>query len=420
MLDKQIYRLNTSVIYSMLLYPLCVTVRKVSIFDFIGKAALVVMLFSLLLLFCIKKQNKSSWLILALTAAMHIFEFVYPISPKESFTTYLMYAVWVIYFLYLSNNYVSLFDAANKKRAVINSTVVIWEIIVIISALFPSSYEYTWGEGSYFISFSNTSFELAPAASLIFALIIFCYACDGNARKAVLLSAVPVVCSFASGSRTYLVVIALELLILAMMIIKSKITLLAFIAIALIASIGLLSMTNIWAKFANAFQYSNDSSAFWSVFTSGRDAFWKADMNAFNKGGLVNQLFGYGYSFVYEVNESSFGNRIYAHNDFINILLTFGWTGLIPYFLAFGKCVLLFGRQMERGFFFSILAIWLFNAIFNMTYVYMNATFGLGLLMIAAAKYCQDHKEKSSNAAALLGNKANPEFLTAKSNISFN
>lgn len=392
MLDKQIYRLNASVIYSMLLYPLCVTVRKVSIFDFMGKAALVVMLFSLVILFCIKRQDKSSWLILALTAAMHIFEFAYPVSQKESFTTYLMYAVWVIFFLYLQNNYGSFFDAANKQQAAINFTVIIWEIIVIVSAFFPSSYEHTWGEGSYFISFSNTSFELAPAASLIFALVIFCYACDGNARKAVLLSAVPVVCSFASGSRTYLVVIALEVLILAMMIIKSKLALIAFIVIALIVGIGLLSMTNIWTKFANAFQYSNDSSSFWSVFTSGRDAFWRADMDAFGKGGMINQLFGYGFSFVYEVNESFFGNRIYAHNDFINILLTFGWAGLIPYFFAFGKCVLMFGRQMERGFIFSILAIWLFNAVFNMTYVYMNATFGIGLLLISAVKYCQDLK----------------------------
>ena len=392
MLDKQIYRLNASVIYSMLLYPLCVTVRKVSIFDFVGKAVLVVMLFSLLILFCIKRQDKSSWLILALTAAMHIFEFAYPVSQKETFTTYLMYAVWVIFFLYLQNNYGSFFDAANKQQAAINSTVIIWEIIVIVSAFFPSSYEHTWGEGSYFISFSNTSFELAPAASLVFAFVIFCYACDGNARKAVLLSAVPVVCSFASGSRTYLVVIALEVLILAMMIIKSKLALIAFIVIALIAGIGLLSMTNIWTKFANAFQYSNDSSSFWSVFTSGRDAFWRADMDAFGKGGMVNQLFGYGFSYVYEVNESVFGNRIYAHNDFINILLTFGWAGLIPYFFAFGKCVLMLGRQMERGFLFSILAIWLFNAVFNMTYVYMNATFGLGLLMISAVKYCQDLK----------------------------
>lgn len=392
MLDKQIYRLNVSVIYSMLLYPLCVTARKVSFFDFMGKAALIVMLFSLFILFCIKRQDKSSWLILALTAAMHIFEFAYPVSQKESFTTYLMYAVWVIFFLYLQNNYGSFFEAANKQQAAINFTVIIWEIVVIVSAFFPSSYEHTWGEGSYFISFSNTSFELAPAASLIFALVIFCYACDGNARKAILLSAVPVVCSFASGSRTYLVVIALEVLILAMMIIKSKLALIAFIVIALIAGIGLLSMTNIWTKFANAFQYSNDSSSFWSVFTSGRDAFWRVDMDAFGKGGMVNQLFGYGFSFVYEVNESFFGNRIYAHNDFINILLTFGWAGLIPYFFAFGKCVLMFGRQMERGFLFSILAIWLFNAVFNMTYVYMNATFGLGLLMISAVKYCQDPK----------------------------
>lgn len=397
MLDKQIYRLNASVIYSMLLYPLCVTVRKVSIFDFVGKAVLVVMLFSLLILFCIRRQDKSSWLILALTAAMHIFEFAYPVSQKETFTTYLMYAVWVIFFLYLQNNYGSFFDAANKQQAAINSTVIIWEIIVIVSAFFPSSYEHTWGEGSYFISFSNTSFELAPAASLVFAFVIFCYACDGNARKAVLLSAVPVVCSFASGSRTYLVVIALEVLILAMMIIKSKLALIAFIVIALIAGIGLLSMTNIWTKFANAFQYSNNSSSFWSVFTSGRDAFWRADMDAFGKGGMVNQLFGYGFSYVYEVNESVFGNRIYAHNDFINILLTFGWAGLIPYFFAFGKCVLMLGRQMERGFLFSILAIWLFNAVFNMTYVYMNATFGLGLLMISAVKYCQDLKGALSN-----------------------
>lgn len=389
MLEKRIDTLNACIFYSMLIYPLCVTVRKVSLFDLVGKTALLVMLFSLLILFCLKKQYKSSWLMLALVAVMHVVEFANPISPKESITTYLMYAVWVLFFLYLLNNYESFFDAASMRKRSIEAAVILWEVIIAISAVFPSSYEHTWGEGTYFISFSNTSFELAPAASLIFALIVFCFVCDGNAKKAIVLSVVPIICSFASGSRTYLVVIGLEAFVLAMMVFKSKTALFAFVAVALVACVSLLGMTNIGAKFANAFQYSSDQGAFWSVFTSGRDAFWAADIRAYFDGNILNQLFGYGFSFVYEVNETAFGNRIYAHNDFINILLTFGCVGLIPYLYAFGRCFAVLGHQMKRGFVWPIMGIWLFNAVFNMAYVYMSATFGLGLLMVAAAHFCR-------------------------------
>ena len=389
MLGKRIAALNACVFYSMLIYPLCITIRKVSLFDLVGKAALLVMLFSLLILFCLKKQDKGSWFVLAFVAAMHVIEFVNPISSSENITTYLMYAVWVLFFLYLLNNHDYFFDVAKTRKRSIEVTVILWEVIVAISAVFPSSYEHTWGEGSYFISFSNTSFELAPAASLIFAFVIFCFACDKNDKKAIVLSIAPMICSFASGSRTYLVVMALEAFILAMMIIKSRTALFVFAAVALVAGVGLLSMTNIGAKFANAFQYSSNASAFWSVFTSGRDAFWAADINAFFSGGILNQLFGYGFSFVYEVNEGAFGNRIYAHNDFINILLTFGWVGLIPYLYAFGRCFKALGHRMRRGFIWAILGIWLFNAVFNMAYVYMSATFGLGLLMISATYFCK-------------------------------
>lgn len=98
---------------------------------------------------------------------------------------------------------------------------------------------------------------------------------------------------------------------------------------------------------------------------------------------------GNGYNFIYDVNEIAIDDRIWGHNDFINILLTYGYIGVYIYlytFISMSKHILKKGKVSKiiiYGYYF----IWLFNAMFNMVYTYICATFALPYIMYSLIDY---------------------------------
>ena len=142
-------------------------------------------------------------------------------------------------------------------------------------------------------------------------------------------------------------------------------------------------MTNIGQKFLSATVESNDINVILEVFTNGRSEFWTIDFNAFLDGSAFEVLFGHGFSYVYELNQATIGMRLYAHNDFINILLNFGIVGMGLYFAVFIPVLVKTKRESGSLVAFLLSAIWLFNAFFNMIYVYIAAVMALGILATA-------------------------------------
>ena len=146
---------------------------------------------------------------------------------------------------------------------------------------------------------------------------------------------------------------------------------------------GIASVTNIGQKFESATFDTNDIRVFLNVFTNGRSEFWMVDWNAFLQGDRFSKLFGHGFSYVYDLNQATIGMRLYAHNDFINILLNFGLIGMLVYFAVFVPMVGRIGFRCGMVICLLFTFTWLFNAFFNMIYVYAIAVIGMGLLAVA-------------------------------------
>ncbi len=365
------------------IFALSSSLSKIGVFDLLNKAIIGFLCLLIVILFCQERQPRHIFLVLSITAVLHVIALAFPISPKEGIATYFMFAFWVLFWIYLLNNISILLNCIYKLLKSLNTVLLVWTIFTAFSFLIPSCYKLGWGGERYFTSFTTDSFEIAPVALFMLALDILLFKFDGNKRKALAFSVVPLACVFAAGTRTYLVVVVIGFAILLKMMIERRGTFLMTLIVLVISVIGVASVTNIGQKFASAMFETNDIVVFLEVLTNGRSEFWAIDLKAFLDSDWFTMLFGHGFSFVYELNQESIGMRLYAHNDFLNILLNFGITGMIIYFVAFLPLAARIKDECGLGMGLLFVAMWLFNAFFNMIYVYVVAVIGMGFLALA-------------------------------------
>ena len=115
--------------------------------------------------------------------------------------------------------------------------------------------------------------------------------------------------------------------------------------------------------------------------------FWKEDLECFFKQKPINQILGCGVSFVFDVNKNYIQRNIYAHNDFINILITYGYCGLIIYFLIWINMLKKYINKnipiiLILGFYF----INFITAFLNGLYVYPCAIVIIPLMLFCTEK----------------------------------
>ena len=94
------------------------------------------------------------------------------------------------------------------------------------------------------------------------------------------------------------------------------------------------------------------------------------------KNNPIRILFGNGVNYLFKINYAHFGNPLWAHNDFIQIFSDYGLFGLLVYL---GMFITLFkktfnGIKISKMAMMMLVAIWAFNAFFNMFYTYFCAT----------------------------------------------
>ena len=375
------------VLYSILLFAISNILQKASLFDIINKLIIVIICLVILVLCFIRKQSIINILIILMMLASNSMMILFPVSGKEGLGTYFTFPFWVLFLLFISDNTEGMCDVMRQEKKTIELFESVFSIIVLISMLFPSSWEYTWGEGRYFTSFSNTSFELAPASNLVLSINLCMYTLFQDKKKYIKYAIVPIVCVVASGARTYFVVLLIQLMMALYIMLGNNASFYIGSTIALVALLLAARYTGIGSKFAYSLSLlgSHDNEAFYAVFTNGRSDFWRIDIQAFLESPVLRKLFGNGFSYVYDINEATIGNRIYAHNDWLNILLNFGIFGFIPYLLSYLTAWIRSVRHCDLTLKILILMFYAFNAMFNMVYVYAAAVMSIGLVFIAAS-----------------------------------
>lgn len=301
----------------------------------------------------------------------------------------------IIYFEYLcvftaflvSNKHL-LNDYLQHDKRYIKIICRIWCFIVVGSMFLSSSYQ-----RGVFVSFAVTTFRLSPSAILIMALSSVLIASEGSSKN-LIYTFIPLLAILMGSSRTYLVIGTLMLLINLSMIVKKKSTFVLLVVVLLLSGLAIVNNSAMGDKFTSSIteQAYRDSLG---VFTSGRSNFWAKDIKAFKEQAPINRLLGCGYNFIRITNGAIPGTNakgIWAHNDFIQIVITYGFTGLFLYLINMyimfrelinSKTPLLVGL--------SVFLIWFFNAMFNMYFTYTCSMIALPITFMACDIYKKEH-----------------------------
>ena len=292
------------------------------------------------------------------------------------------------YYIIIQYNFIRQYLIENT--AYLKKIVVFWDVCVIISMFFSSSYN-----NGFFFSFTGSVFRSATSAIFILSLILILVT---KKKGNIIFAIVPLYCVFSGGSRTYLA-IGLALAFVAYYIATPNRSFFLMTIIPVVVIVGIIVVNSSIMDKINR-SLTVESNSFYQdpliQFTSGRSLFWKADLKAFFDGSLINQIFGYGFNFVYDVNEIAINNRIWAHNDFIGILLNYGYVGLFCYILMFKK---MFTECVSQSMCplwlkLTLIFIWMFNAFFNMFYTYSCACASYPFVLVGVSLFWEDRIKK--------------------------
>ncbi|HHV10178.1 MAG TPA: hypothetical protein GXX75_07880 [Clostridiales bacterium] len=398
--------LNKVVLACMLFFPITTILQGMPIFNLINKTVIFLMVLLILIGCFIDKIEVVDLGLVILALGLSIYTFVISQGDFYNPNMVIYLGFWVIFFVYIKNQYASIMDVLEKNIFLLEAAVVVWNILVFISFFVESSYVSTWG-GRYFQSFSNGEHRFASTCLLAFCLGWILYK-KRNRRRYLLLLVIPFIGFFICGARTYIGVIIIYILALCFIELRNKKVFLFAGAFLLALAGWLIPLTPTGSKFLYTYSQAVESLDFWAAITNGRNLFWAVDLDAYSKLGSIDKFLGKGINYVYEINYYSGHGLIWAHNDFINLLLTSGLAGLFLYLYVFYLFIKV-GVEKERDkaekgssaikltlFFF--LAIWGINAMFNMVYTYTCSVLAVPFIFYTLTRKDKDgHYEIREN-----------------------
>ena len=258
----------------------------------------------------------------------------------------------------------------------------LWCIVIGICMFLPMCYRYNDGSRG-FVGFTGVEVasggnRLCPVALLMLTMIYLCV--NIYKEKEMMFFSIPCIYTFfMGGSRTYFAVgCALAVLLLYDFFPKKRYFYMSIIPIAMIG-MSLVSISTMGSRIEGNTWTKDSYGDFWYVLTSGRSVFWVKMLTAFSNQNLFHKLLGNGHNFTILTGGH------WAHNDYIEILCTYGVVGLICYLKAVFN---VFNRILHKANVTVIawvisIFIWAFNAFFNMFYTYLCAELALPFMLLA-------------------------------------
>lgn len=277
--------------------------------------------------------------------------------------------------------------------------VILCDLFLCVGFFDSRCYDSSQWDGSYFRGYTNASHTMASGACL---LLVFTLYMIRNKRKiSSFIYFVPsIIAILKSGARTFLIPIIIVCLFFYIYHIKSfSIRLLAF-PVVIISAIYIFLNSSMIEKFIFSVNNQYTDMNFWGRLTNGRTAFWLVDLLAFVSYNIIQKLLGNGFDYVYMVNEKNFNLAIWAHNDFINCLLSVGLIGTVLYMYMMyrtGKQII---KMRRRNIIIKtlLIAYMFLPAFLNGFYTYQHYFYSFILLVILYEKYyCEMGKTHEEN-----------------------
>lgn len=361
---------NKLILFCILLFPTSTILQGISIFGWINKGLIGIIIAVLISSFFVDRITISTLIILIITIPLSVLAIVYTRAIPYNINTILYLPFWIIYFLYMKAHYGQLMNLLVDNIPWLKWNVICWNFIVLVSMFIPSSYGSNWGS-VYFTSFSNGEHRFASSCLFAFAMFWILVQLTRE-KKYYIYGILPLVGILLCGARTYLGGALLYLIAVYYIFWKNKKNFYISL-IPLLTILGILIIVSpIGRKIITTFQ-GNGYWGYWATLTSGRSMFWVVDLQAFFKLSWWHRMVGNGLNYVFDVNWEAGHGKIWAHNDFINLLLSNGWSGAFLYLYTFlSHTHGLLKRKYKvpwvlLGVFYGI---WLFNGFFNMVYTY--------------------------------------------------
>lgn len=301
--------------------------------------------------------------------------------PLRNYNLLAYFPFFLLYTYFMCDHRRRILRWFSKHSRYLWCVILLWCALVSVSALLPGCYQIREGGSRYFGSFCKDIFRLGPSAVFIQILIIMVMVLHGR-KRAMLFMAVPMYCYLMGSSRTYLVIGFLLFVIGWYLVCGNKRLFWGTVVPLAVLVLLLVTVSALGEKIAYTLdeeQYGD----FWYRITSSRSYLWSKYWNAWVKTPLTNKLLGNHLEFTQIVASR------WAHNDFIELLCSFGILGLGNYLSA----VQLLFRQNLIGAGIPVVVragaelVWLFNAMFNMHYVYFCAMLGYPFLIFALRQH---------------------------------
>lgn len=319
--------------------------------------------------------------------ANYVCTFCYTVFPMENVNLLIYFPFYILYTYFMCDNSEIVINWFSKHKVYVKLIVAVWSVLVGISIFIPSCYV-EGDEGVFFGSFCGSIFRLGPSAVFIQVLAIMMQVMHGK-KSALLFNLIPMYSYLMGSSRTYLVVGFCLLVISWYFACKKKFVFWGTVIPLVFVVLWLVTVSAMGDKIAYTLD-ENNYGDFWFRISSSRSVLWEQDLTAFAESPLFNKLLGNGIGFTIEVS------GLWGHNDFVEVLCSFGIIGLLQYLYSTGYLYKRSYRCVRISFVVKACAFmaWFFNAFFNMHYVYFCAMLCYPFLLVVIRLYFEQNPVK--------------------------
>lgn len=253
---------------------------------------------------------------------------------------------------------------------------------IILPFFVSSGYSLEWGK-YYYVGFAGVQHTLASSVCTVSAVFLLYLSRRRFNWIYLFVLLISVYAVFESGARTFIIPIGILVYYYIRSNVKNITNKVVVYSVGCMAGVYILLNSSILDKFAFVVSGANMSSNVLEGFTSGRSLFWSVDLNAFIKGNILEILFGRGFDYVYALNLREVQQEIWAHNDFIHLLVGGGINFTLLYI---GAILFFFKRNIAQKKTIDkwlIMVYLLFPALINGFFMYQHLLISLMVLIIA-------------------------------------
>lgn len=326
------------------------------------------------------------WLVL-----QYLFVLYHTDFPVSNTNLLFYFPYFLMYTYFMCDNMDMVTKWLSERGKYLHGIVILWSVLVGVSIFIPGCYYIKEGGALYFGSWTSNIFRLGPSVMFFQILVIVLQVMHGL-KFATAYMVIPMYCVLMGSSRTYLVVGALLFVISWYITCKKKLHFWCSVIPLGILFLVLIMNSSMGEKILYTLDEKNYGD-FWFRVTSSRSALWEEDLTAWSQLPILNKLLGCDIDLTYEVSGK------WGHNDFVEIICSFGVLGIVQYIGSMSRLLRksFAGIEVPLIVSASIVMTWLFNAFFNMHYVYFCAMLSFPFAIMAISyKFRREYNEKST------------------------